>query len=141
MFSATSEYALRALSQLARLPRGTSMLGRDLSEATGVPGKYLSKVMLSLRNAGLVGAIRGSGGGYRLMRTPEAIRLLEVVELFEGRTVRPECILGRGGCSDVTACAAHAAWREVSISYLKFLQTTTLADISHLTAARVARAT
>lgn len=130
MFSATSEYALRALSQLAQLPRGTAILGRDLARETNVPSNYLSKIMLSLRNAGMVGATRGNGGGYRLLRAPETLRLIEVLELFEDRAV-PNCLLGQGVCSESKPCAAHASWREVRGRYVEFLEKTTVADLSH----------
>src|SRR5512133_3347436 len=58
MLTATAEYALRALTQLARLSRNQVMLGRELATSTGIPPKYLAKVMLALRNAGLVLATR-----------------------------------------------------------------------------------
>ncbi len=82
MLSITSQYALRALSHLARQSDG-SVLGRELSQSVEIPANYLSKVLLVLRNAGLVDTTRGSGGGYRLGRPASEIRLIDVVELFE----------------------------------------------------------
>jgi Rrf2 family protein len=67
MLSITSQYALRALSHLAR-QSGEAVLGRDLARSVEIPANYLSKVLLTLRNAGLVATARGSGGGYRLSR-------------------------------------------------------------------------
>ena len=66
MITATSEYALRALVYLARLPKDELVGGKELSERQKIPANYLSKVLLTLRNAGLVDATRGFGGGYRL---------------------------------------------------------------------------
>lgn len=131
MLSATSEYALRALTQLARLSRGKVMLGRDLADHTGVPPKYLAKVMLALRNAGLVVAARGTGGGYMLLRPADAIHLIDVVQLFEGPAAWPQCLLRpQRECSDKNACTAHARWSGVRRGYLEFLEDTTLNDIS-----------
>src|SRR5690349_4716071 len=64
MLSTTSEYALRALTRLAAAPDGESMLGRDLAEQAGIPANYLSKIMWTLGNAGLIDATRGNHGGY-----------------------------------------------------------------------------
>jgi Rrf2 family protein len=131
VLSATSEYALRALAQLARLTRGHVMLGRDLAGNTGVPPKYLSKVMLALRNAGLIAATRGTGGGYMLLRPADAICLIDVVRLFEQPAEVPQCLLRPSReCSDKNACTAHARWSGVRRGYLEFLENTTLNDIS-----------
>lgn len=131
MLTTTSQYALRALTHLAR-QAGEPVLGRDLAQSGEIPENYLSKVLLTLRNAGLVNTARGSGGGYRLGRSASEICLIDVVELFEeiSRT-KPPCFLGRTRkCSDVTPCSAHSTWREVQLAYLKFLMSTTLSTIA-----------
>lgn len=131
MLSTTSEYALRSLTHLASQPKGTAILGRELAEQCDIPANYLSKILLSLRNAGILDAVRGSGGGYSLHRDPRRIRLIDIVELFEGTRARPECLLGISKkCSDASACSAHEAWREVRSAYVHLLETTTLANIA-----------
>ena len=131
MLTTTSQYALRALTHLAR-QAGEPVLGRDLAQSGEIPANYLSKVLLTLRNAGLVDTTRGSGGGYRLGRSANEIYLIDVVELFEevSRT-KPPCFLGQTRkCSDLTPCSAHSTWREVQLAYLKFLVSTSLAAIA-----------
>ncbi len=131
MLSATSEYALRALVRLARLAHGECLLGRDLAGETGIPPKYLSKIMLALRNAGLVTASRGTGGGYALLRPADAIHLIDVVQVFEGPAIWPHCLLRAGQeCSDKHACAAHAYWGKMRRSYVELLERTRVSDIS-----------
>jgi Rrf2 family protein len=129
MLSITTEHALRALSLLACTPDGGSLLGRELSERADIPATYLSKIMLTLRNGGLVAATRGLGGGYRLLRTPDAITLLDIVELFEGPRTRPRCVLGYGVCSEETPCGAHEAWCKIREHEAAFLEKTRLSDI------------
>lgn len=131
MISTTSEYALRALSYLASQRDGNSVLGRDLAREADVPANYLSKILLSLRRAGLVSTVRGTGGGYRLRRAPQRIRLSQIVDLFDGVANREGCVLGRNHrCDDDNSCSAHQAWHEVRAAYNHFLTATTLADIS-----------
>lgn len=131
MLTITCEHALRALAELAALPKDASLLGRRLARQADVPANYLSKLLLTLRNAGLVDTTRGSGGGYRLSRNPDQIRLLEVVRLFDGPRADPDCLLGhKHPCSDQNACSAHEAWKKVRAAYLQFLEQTTLADIT-----------
>jgi Rrf2 family protein len=118
------------MAHLAANPQVEATLGRDLAEEIQVPAHYLAKVLATLSRAGLVTAVRGARGGYRLARPPKKIALLEIVEPFEGKRVRPGCLLEPGRpCHDETACSAHGAWSKVKTSYLGFLERTTLADI------------
>jgi Rrf2 family protein len=108
MLSVTSRYALRALGRLAGTFGKEAMLGRDLANQADVPSNYLSKILLSLNNAGMVEATRGTGGGYRLHRPPQDIRLIEVVELFEGAQKETKCLLdSHATCSNQHPCSAH----------------------------------
>lgn len=131
MLSVTVQYALRALALLAGLPEGQSILGRDLAKQTQIPANYLSKIMWTLGGAGLVEAMRGSGGGYRLRRLPQDIRLSEIVGLFERQRLGRCCLLDiHKECTDEAACSAHKAWQEIGNRMNLFLETTTLADIA-----------
>ena len=44
----TAEYALRAMAWLATIPQDEPVRARDLSQATGIPPHYLSKVLRRL---------------------------------------------------------------------------------------------
>jgi len=131
MLSITSQYALRALSHLAA-QSGEAILGRDLADSVEIPANYLSKVLVTLRNAGLVTTARGAGGGYRLGKPAGEIHLIEVVELFEEISrSKPSCFLGSTReCSQTTPCNAHSSWRGVQAAYLKFLTSTSLSAIA-----------
>jgi Rrf2 family protein len=130
MISTTTQYALRALAKLSDLEPETAMLGRELAKEANIPANYLSKILLTLRNAGLLTTARGSGGGYRLAKRPEEIHLIDVVEVFDAPRAKPPCLLGEGECSDDEACSAHHAWKEVRATFVRFLESTTLAEIS-----------
>ena len=131
MISVTVEYALRALVEFARLPAGETLLGRELAERTGIAKDYLSKILGTLRNAGILSASPGIGGGYRLAKTPESIVLIDIVRLLDGERSLPQCLLHRERpCSDDDPCPAHALWGDVRARYLAFLETTTIAAIS-----------
>lgn len=131
MITTTSEHALRALIRLAEEPEGCLLGGREMAEELGIPPNYLSKVLLTLRNAGIVDTTRGQGGGYRLLRDPEEITLMEAVELFEGVSTRPHCFLGeKAVCSDDDPCPAHKYFRHVRKSYIAYLEETTIGTLS-----------
>jgi Rrf2 family protein len=131
MFSVTAQYAVRALAHLAGQPPDVLVGGEKLSKETGIPRNYLSKILLVLGNAGIIEAIRGNAGGYRLAFRPEDIPLVRIVELFERHVVKRDCLLGlRQVCSDEDPCMAHHAWRPAKEAYFSFLEGTMLSDIS-----------
>lgn len=133
MLSATAEYALRAMTYLACVPRDRIVLGRDLSREADVPPAYLTKVLLALRNAGLVDTVRGTGGGYRLRKPPDQIYLMDIVELFDGRKTQSTCLLGHSKeCSEHQPCSAHRVWRELRAAYFGLLISTSLAAMAGL---------
>jgi len=132
-FSASATHALRAVAWLAANERGDAMLGRDLARKVGVPAPYLAKVLATLARTGVLTASRGVRGGYRLARPARQIKLMEIVEPFEGKRSRPGCLLRpHEPCREDAPCPAHAAWSDVKATYLGFLETTTLADIQEI---------
>ena len=131
MLTVTVKYALRALTELAVLPEGAALLGKELSKRAGVPPNYLSKILWTLGGGGLIEATRGVRGGYRLGRRPENIRLIDVAALFEKPRGTPECFLHDGRkCSDDDPCSAQEAWALVGEANRRFFENTTVADIS-----------
>jgi Rrf2 family protein len=133
MLSSTSKYALRVLVALVDHDDERFVPGGDLSAATGVPSNYLAKVLRALGQAGLVDAVRGRGGGYRLARDPDSIPLIEVVEIFEGVRTHPSCLLGiHADCSDDHPCSAHEAFRDIRARYIAFLERTSIAHAASM---------
>ena len=137
MLSVTSQYALRVLAYLAAQAPDSMVGGGELSRQTGIPKNYLSKILLVLGNAGIVEAVRGNAGGYRLACPPGEVPLIRVVELFERNVAKRACLLGlRRICSDEDPCTAHWAWRPAKSAFFNFLESSTLLDISSPAAPR-----
>ena len=131
MVSTTAKHAVRALTHLASLAPGESIGGRDLARAANIPPNYLSKILWTLGSAHVIDATRGIGGGYRMRRPPETVRLIDIIELFDKARTASDCFLdGTHPCSDSTACAAHEHWRDVKKAYVEFLEHTTLAALA-----------
>jgi Rrf2 family protein len=131
MFSATAEYALRAMVLLADLPPGRSLSGGEISRRAGVPQNYLSKILYALKNAGFLETARGTGGGYRLRLPAGRILLVDITAVFDGSRARLGCILGKElACSDDRPCSVHSRWKEIRSGYMAFMEETTLAQVA-----------
>jgi Rrf2 family nitric oxide-sensitive transcriptional repressor len=93
-----SDYTLRVLMYLA-LDRTRRATIPDIATAFGISHNHLTKVVHQLARAGVVESVRGKGGGVRLARAPEEIRLGQIVRASEGDAAIVECLSG-----DPSAC-------------------------------------
>ncbi len=66
-----------------------------ISKRQDISLPYLEQLFVKLRRAGLVEAVRGPGGGYKLARSPDAIRVSEMLEAVD-ETVERAAHGGRG---------------------------------------------
>ena len=105
MLSKTAEYALRAVVWLAHDP-GQQQLADELARQTGVPRRYLHKLLQDLVKAKLVHSQSGPRGGYALARSPAKITVLDVVNAASPITRLRRCLLGL--TSHIRLCPLHA---------------------------------
>jgi len=85
-----TEYGLRAVVQLARLWPRNYVQSKDLSLQEDLPNKFLESILLALRRGGFLESKVGSGGGYRLSRSPRDIRVGDIIRRLEGRLTLKE---------------------------------------------------
>jgi Rrf2 family protein len=128
--SARTDYALRAMLELAAAPEGLLVKADDIAHAQGIPIRFLLNILTELRHADIVDSQRGSVGGYRLARSADTITLAEVVRAVsssEGHTggqassKRPPYAGAAAGLEDL--------WGAAYSSLETLLETVTLADV------------
>lgn len=84
-----SDYSLRVLMFAAL--KGDSFQLEEVTAAYGISRNHLAKVVHSLSKLGYLETRRGRGGGIRLARLPEEIRLGKLVRETERQPVFLEC--------------------------------------------------
>ncbi|MCB9848254.1 MAG: Rrf2 family transcriptional regulator [Phycisphaeraceae bacterium] len=127
MISQTSEYALRAVMYLAQdndHPRTTA----EISEHTLIPPGYLSKVLRTLSQAGLLHARRGIGGGFSLARAPEGLTVLDIFNAVGDDITRiSQCPLGSS--QHTSLCAMHQLLDDVHAYIENRFRSTSIQDL------------
>lgn len=83
------EYALKAMLDLA-LQGGKLTSVRQIAERQDIPLPFLEKILLDLRQAGLVHAHRGSKGGYILARSLKEISVGDILLGIKENTLPSE---------------------------------------------------
>ena len=120
MISASSQYALRALTALAKFELGTFVQVVDLSAEAETPGPYLAKVIKILAKRGVVITKKGKNGGVALGRSP--ISFYEVCESMDDPAVVSHCFLSRSACNSRKPCEFHNEWGKVRGNFTRYLQ-------------------
>jgi len=138
--STKGRYAMVALTDLA-LAAGKSgaAAGNDslvslseISKRQDISLPYLEQLFVKLRRAGLVEAVRGPGGGYRLARPPAEVRISEILEAVEETVSAMHAGAGAsGGVSGSRAQSlSNRLWEGLSANVYVFLHQTRLSDVA-----------
>lgn len=122
VLTTTSEYAIRAIGYLAMGDLNVRIGSDEIAEMTGVPKRFLLKILNMLKNQGIVQANRGIGGGFRLAKPPETISLYDIVSIFEDPTRHEHCLLGEPVCVEKSDCPVHERWKDLQVRYEHFLK-------------------
>jgi Rrf2 family protein len=130
------ESGLHCALLLAMIPAEAVLPARALAEFHGVSETYLLKHLQSLAASGILQAVPGPKGGYRLARQPDAITALDVVEAIEGKEPAFRCteIRQRGPCPGKPSsyripCAINQTMLRAESAWKDSLQSVTIADL------------
>ncbi len=137
--SQTTGYAVLALSCMDNPCNGKWVLAKEVSECTGIPQAYLSKILHSLVGSGLIQAKRGYRGGFTLARPADQISILDITEAVEGESWLPRCLLGLVDCSQLRACPTHDFWSIERGNIESELRRTTLSVVAEFERSRGTR--
>lgn len=130
LYSTTTQYAIRGLSELAARAGQESMMLEQIVGETGLPLQFMSKVFQQLVKAGILTSAKGRGGGFALARPIHDITLLQIIEAIDGASACDACVLGMPACNDAVACAQHDLFKPIRQRLKDYWKTTTLADLS-----------
>jgi Rrf2 family protein len=135
--SKRSEYALRALVDMASLNGTKPVPLSALARRNNIPLKFLEQIFIPLKNAGVIRSQAGANGGYWLGRSADAITFGEVIRLLDGTLAPVSCVsqiaYGPCTCPDETKCALKIVMQEVRDAIVAVLDKTTLADAARQT--------
>lgn len=114
-----ARFAVAALLDLARQTGPAPASLRQVGERLGVSLSYLEQLFVQLRRTALVESVRGPGGGYRLARRPEDIRIAEVVNAVDRHDPSD------GGGAGIET----ELWDRLETHLMAYLEEVTLADM------------
>lgn len=105
-----NEYAVRCLLFVAGREFGEVVGREEIASAMQIPRQFLSKIAQQLARSGFIEIVQGPKGGYRLLKTPEEITLLDVIEAVTGEIFLNDCVMRPESCFRNAECSVHLVW-------------------------------
>jgi Rrf2 family protein len=125
-----TEYALRAMIELAMQREKGLISAREIAESKRIPLWFLEQQLGALAKGGLVESFRGAGGGCRLAREPQQITIADIVDAIEGPSYPMYCLNpGDHTCWQDSRCGLQELWGDVRVAVREVFERTTLADL------------
>ncbi|HPP48428.1 MAG: Rrf2 family transcriptional regulator [Spirochaetes bacterium] len=127
--STRSRYGVRMMFEFAlKFNQGPVFL-KEVAKMQGISFKYLSKLVIPLKSAGLLQSVRGANGGYMLAKHPSEITIRMIVEKLEGDVSLVECTENPKVCKRNVDCVARTIWKKADDAIMQVLDGITLQDM------------
>lgn len=127
--SKPGEYGLRALMYMVARGESNDYVNiREMSKDLDISFHFLTKILQQLTQAGILMSIRGPNGGVAFRRSPNEIKLMDILTVIEGPQFLTECVLGLPGCGDFAPCPLHESWAPMRQRLRHLFETTTIAE-------------
>lgn len=133
--SRKGEYALRAMICLSLNFKKGLVSIREIADRENIPKKFLEQILIELKKAGILESIRGAGGGYRLIKSPDEVSLAQVVRIMDGPLAPLSCVsrMAYVGCPYESSCGLYSVMLEVRNAIAEILEGTTFAEVCRRT--------
>ena len=136
-FSKACELGLQAVLFLSIKKEKVIFNAEEVSKELKVPKEFVSKVLQTLTNCGIVGSKKGKNGGFYLAKSASQIKLIDIVEAIDGLELFKSCILGFPGCSIEKPCPVHDKWGKLRDEAYKMLSDETLEQLKEKTVQKI----
>lgn len=125
-----TEYGILALLHLAARPDQVASV-REIARSCRIPETLLSKIMQSMKTHGLVSAVYGNHGGYRLAKELSRISLLDINEVLVGPVRVAECLeADNHECPAQATCAIMSPMNALNDKLVQLFQSTSLESLA-----------
>lgn len=123
-----TDFSLRILIYLG-LRRETLSTIQAISDSYGISKNHLMKVAQELARQGYIESVRGQGGGLRLKRRAEKIRLGQLIKDMEPDMELVECFRSGNECAITASCRLPAMLEGALRAFIREMDNYTLADL------------
>ena len=132
--SSKGRYAVMAMADLAKNhdPRPVSL--NEISLRQGISILYLEQLFFKLKQNNLVNSTRGPSGGYVLSKSPDQIKLSNIISAVDEEVKMLKCNKNsKKGCNGKSIkCITHSLWDELGDHINLFFEQKSLKDVLNI---------
>jgi len=112
-FSKKCEYAIQAILLMSASENNSVHPSEEIAKKLNIPKEFISKILQSLTESGMIESKKGKAGGFKLAKHPSKIKLIDIVEAIDGLESFNSCVLGFPNCSADNPCPVHDKWGQL----------------------------
>lgn len=134
MLSKRTKYGIKALTYIARNTENKPIQTHIIAEKENIPLKYLESILVELRKNGVLGAKKGKGGGYYLLKPAHKTKMTKVMRVLEGPIAMVPCVSINyyekcDDCQNEMTCSVNKLMVKVRDSTLAIFNGTYLSNL------------
>jgi Rrf2 family protein len=123
-----TDYALRAICFMVRHKKKIVAVS-ELVNKLKIPRPFLRKILQILNKKRILKSYKGSGGGFLLVKPPNKVFLVDLIEIFQGSLSLNECFFKKMACPNIRTCALKKKIDKIESYVIKELKSITIASL------------
>ncbi|MCI8770420.1 MAG: Rrf2 family transcriptional regulator [Lachnospiraceae bacterium] len=128
--STKGRYAVRVMLDIAQQGTENYIPLMDIAKRQGISEKYLESIVAILSKNDFLQSLRGKGGGYRLLRSPEEYTVGSILKLVEGSFAPVACLEKKPNrCERAAKCQTVKMWEGLEKLLDDYFEGITIADL------------
>jgi Rrf2 family iron-sulfur cluster assembly transcriptional regulator len=130
MLTTKGRYAVMAMVDIALNYQGKPVSLGEVASRQNIALNYLEQIFVKLRRTGILKATRGPGGGYTLSKSPDMIKISQIIDAVEEEIKITRCSLSEEGCvTKKVKCITHDLWVGLGDSIRTYLENVSILDV------------
>lgn len=128
--STRGRYAIRVMLDISEHNTGEYIPLADIAKRQGISEKYLESIVVVLSKNDFLRSLRGKGGGYKLVRSPEEYTIGSILKVTEGSFAPVACLEKKpNGCERAAECKTLKMWEGLEQVIEDYFEHITIADL------------
>ena len=134
MLSKKAKHAIKILILLGKQAEGVLLSGSQIADLEKISKKPAEALLVELKKNGYLYNIKSASGGYKLLKRPEEILLVDIVRSMDGPIAQISCASAYHyhrceECPIEETCSIRDLYLEIRAADLKILSGTSIADM------------